>query len=197
MTRSVRRVLVAGLVLGVCRIRAHDLSQSESIFEPRGTAIAATVTVDLLGFPGVDADRNGRVSYDELDASIADVFAQLKTHLRVQAAAPPLRVTLDRHDLIEDEHVLRLNITYAYREPVPAVTVTSSLEQLANPTHQHMVTAIVDGERRQAVLDRSNPAVTLAMQHQRFTMTRIAAALAGLIAVGVLVWFRTSRARAR
>jgi hypothetical protein len=198
MFRGRRALLLTGaVVFAVCGVRAHDLGQSESIFEPRGNAVAATVTVDLLGFTGVDDDANGRVSYDELDTSIADVFAQLKTHLRVQAAVPPLRITLDRHELIEDDHVLRMNITYAFREPVKAVTVTSSLDQLANPTHQHLVTSVVDGERRRAVLDRTNPSVTIALTNVRFTVTRVVAALAGLIGVAVAVWLRSRRRDSR
>jgi hypothetical protein len=189
-----RRVLAAGvLLLAVCTLGAHELGQSESVFEARGAAVVATVTVDLLEFPGVDDDRNGRVSYDELDAAIADVFAQLKAHLRVQAHVPPARVTLDQHDIVEDEHVLRLQVSYAFPEPVPAITVTSSLDLLGSPAHQHLVTAVVDGERRRAVLDRANPSVTVPLRAERFTVARVLAAIVGLVAVGGLIWLRTRR----
>jgi hypothetical protein len=195
MSPGLRASVISGLLLHAWAVHAHDLGQSESTFEPRGSAVAATMTVDLLGFPGVDDDRNGRVSYSELDESIAEVFALLKTHLRVQAEVPPLRITLDRHDLVEDEHVLRLHVSYVFREPVATITVTSLLDQLANPGHQHLVTAVVDGERRRAVLDRANPSVTVSMRTVRFTAARIAAAIGGLLVVAGLLWLRVRRRR--
>jgi hypothetical protein len=192
-----RAALVCGLLLHAGMLHAHDLRQSESIFEARGAAVAATITIDLLGFPGVDDDRNGRVSYDELDAAIADVFARLKTLLRVQADVPPSRITLDRHDLVEDDHILRLVVTYAYPRPVAAITVISSLDQLGDPMHQHLVTAIVGEARQRAILDRSNPSATLSMTTARVTAARVAAAVAGLLAVGALVWLRLRRGRSQ
>ena len=93
------RTLAAVALIAAC-LQAHDLNQSESRLEVDGPVVRATTLVDLLEFPGVDADRDGRVSIAELDRSIAAVFATLKSHLTLASdGAAPLRVTLDRHEL--------------------------------------------------------------------------------------------------
>ena len=66
-------------------VRAHDFSQSESAIEIDGAIVRVRIGVNLLEMPGVDANGDQRVSYDELDESIERVFAAIKEHLTLRA----------------------------------------------------------------------------------------------------------------
>jgi hypothetical protein len=183
--------LVAMLSGGMAVLAAHDLAQSESRFDGQGSTLRAITIVDLLEFPGVDADGNGRISIPELDRAIAGVFAAVKTHLVVRTdGGAPDRVTLDAHEL-SDEHVLRMDIAYQFGTPPSRIEVTSTLDELLKPQHQHLVTAVAGGERRQAVLDAANRSVSMELSASRVTWPR---ALAVVGALGLLAaryaWLR-------
>ena len=139
---------------------AHDLGQSASRLDVRGTVVVDSLTIDLLEFPSVDADRNGAVSYQELDRSINDVFTIIKQHLIVTDGQPPTRVSIERHEIVEG-HAGRLELRYEFAQPVARLQVTSTLGQILRADHQHAVTAVVNGGSRGAVLDASRPTVSI------------------------------------
>ena len=84
MTRASRSAAIAAAGLALLwpgdPLGAHDLARSESRLNVEGSAVECQLIVDLLGFPGVDEDGNGAISYAELDRSIASVFARVKEH---------------------------------------------------------------------------------------------------------------------
>src|SRR5690348_5758593 len=106
--RAVLLVIVTGAWTSPAR--AHDLAQSESACQGTGATVTCTLTLDLLEFPDVDRDRNQRVSIAELDASIARVFEQVKARLAVSSREPLERATVDRYELVADDHVGRLTV---------------------------------------------------------------------------------------
>jgi hypothetical protein len=73
----------------VMPLSAHDLARSESRLDVQGRDIGCSLTVDLLEFPAVDVDGNGKISYEELDRSIASVFARVKEHFVLRAPDVP------------------------------------------------------------------------------------------------------------
>ncbi len=193
-----RRAAAAGMlmVLALAAPRAHDLAQSESRLELQGTTVRSTTLVDLLELSHADADQSGRVSYDELDRGIVSVFDLVKSHLVLTAAVPPARITLERHELIDD-HVLRMVIDYRYADAVARLQVTSTLDQIGKPEHQHLVSAVVNGELQQAVLDRTNRSVELNLRASRITWPRVLAVLGALALIGGRFAFYRSRGRSR
>jgi hypothetical protein len=175
---------------------AHDLARSDSRLEIEGRAVRCTLTVDLLEFPGVDADGNGVVSYDELDRSIAAVFARVKEHFLLRAPGEPAKIVMTRHELI-DEHTARIELAYTFPTSVSRLEVTSTIDQLSHrPDHQHFVTAMISGTRRDAVLDAGNR--TAVFETRWSPRASIWLPLTGLLILGALfVYQRRVRTRRR
>jgi len=178
-------------VAALVTVSAHDLGQSESRLEIDGSIVRATTIIDLLEFPKVDDDGNGRITIAELDRAIGDVFARVKAHLVMTGDdQAPRQVTLDRHELADD-HVLRMTIVYEFPHAVSRLAVTSTLDQLSRPDHQHLVSAVIAGDRRQAVLDASNRSVSINVAASRVTWPRVLAVLGAIGLIGVrFVWIR-------
>jgi hypothetical protein len=137
-------------------VSAHDLSRSESRLEIHGREVRVLFTIDLLELSDVDRNRDGRVSYDELDASIERIFAAVKENYQVRAAAPPLHISVEQYGII-DGHVLRMELNETFAEDVSRLEITSTLDRIARSGHQHLASATVDGIVHQAVLDASMP----------------------------------------
>jgi hypothetical protein len=176
---------------------AHDLAQSESACRGEGATVTCTLTLDLLEFPDLDRDRNQRVSIAELDASIARVFEQVKARLAVSSREPLERATLDRYEIVADDHVGRLTVTYTFAGSVVELTVTSTLDQLGRPDHQHLVTVGDGPNRRQAVLDAGQRSVTLPLHPTRITVERVLILLAGAALIAALSYARVRGAMRR
>jgi hypothetical protein len=198
-TRQMTRVLRAAVLASAAGAwsafaAAHDLAQSESACSRQGATVTCRLTLDLLEFPGVDADRNQRVSIAELDASIARIFEDVKARLAVSSDQPSQQVALTRYDVVADEHVGRLEVSYVFAKPPSTLTVTSTLDQLGRPEHQHLVTVGSGDEQRQAVLDATARSVTLPLTARRVTLGRVLALLAGAALIGVLSYWRVKGA---
>ena len=184
--------LVAALALSAF-VFAHDFSQSESTIEidgpggPGNNIVRVRLSLNLLELPDVDASRDGRVSYDELEEVIERVVALVKEHYTVGAPDPPTRTVVDRHEIVDD-HVLRLDIRYAFGHDVKRVDLASTLDALLGPTHQHFLTARINGELRRAVLDATNR--TAHFDASRVTLGRLAAVGLALLGLGLLAAYR-------
>jgi hypothetical protein len=171
---------------------AHDLARSESRCTIQGASTECELIVDLLQFPGVDADGNGTISYAELDRSIADVFARIKEHFLLRSPAEPSTVVMTRQELL-DEHTAKLAVAYTFPENLSRLDVTSTFDQLSRrPDHQHYVVTAMGGVEQRAILDAVHPTVTF--EFGRWTRTSIWLTVAALAIVGLRVgWFLRSR----
>jgi hypothetical protein len=167
------------------RVSAHDLARSESRLDVQGRDVRCSLTVDLLEFPGVDADGNGVISYDELDRSIATVFARVKEHFLLRGPADATRIVMTEHRLV-DEHTLRMEVAYTFPATVRRLEVTSTLDQLARrPDHQHFVTAVMSGIRHDAILDAGNRSVSF--DDRFWTRTSVWLTAVALLVLGIRV----------
>jgi hypothetical protein len=171
-------------------VSAHEFSQSESTLTIDRSSVNARLSLNLLEFPFVDANGNGVVSYEELDAAIDRVFAAVKEHYAIGAPEAPLRTLVERHEIVED-HVLRMDVRYDFSHDVKTLDVTSTLDALLGPTHQHILTASINGETSRAVLDAGNRRAHL--DGSRITLWRIAAMAGAVGALVLLAWFRRGR----
>ena len=179
------------LIVGFSAIlAAHEFSQSESTLTIDGRSVNVRLRLNLLEFPGVDADASGVVSYEELDRAIERVFAAVKEHYVLGAPAPPLRVSVERHDIVDD-HVLQMDVRYDFADDVNQLDVTSTFEMLLGPMHQHILTTRLNGETSRAVLDAGNRRAHL--DRSRVTPWRIAAMIGAAFVIALLGWFRLRR----
>jgi hypothetical protein len=166
---------------------AHEFSQSESTIEFDGATIRLRFSLNLLELKDVDANGDQRVSYDEIDRSIERVFAAVKEHYTLDAPEPAERIVAEKYQ-IADDHVLQIEIRQTFGADVSRLEVTSSLDALLGLTHQHLVTAIVDGEPWRAVLDASNRSVTF--ETGRVTVGRVLTVVIAALGLLALVVYR-------
>jgi len=171
-------------------VSGHDFSQSESTLTIDGPSVKARLNLNLLELPYVDTSRNGVVSYEELDAAIERVFGAVKQHYVLGAPDPPLRALVERSEIIED-HVLQMDVRYDFSHEVGELDVTSTLDALFGPTHQHFLTARLAGETSRTVLDAANGRVHL--DRSRVTPGRIAAMIGAVLGIALLAWLRRRR----
>lgn len=151
MCRAFWLSVAAGVLLSRAPSVAHELSRSESALSIADATVRVQLTINLLEFPGVDANKDERVSDDELDARIEQVFAVIKRHYLLAASAPPARVVMQRQQIVED-HVLQADLVYTFDRPVRNLHVESTLEAVTTPRHVHAVRASIDGEIFEALL---------------------------------------------
>lgn len=171
---------------------AHEFSQSESTLEIDGSMVRVRLSLNLLELKGVDANGDGRVLYDELDRAIEGVFASIKTHYSLLAPEPAVRVVAEKLQIV-DEHVLQIDVRHTFARNVRRLEVTSSLDDIFGPAHQHLAAALVNGGRRRAVLDASNRTMTIEAARVTFdTVLMVAVAALGLL---LLVAYRLGQRR--
>ena len=178
---------------------AHDLATSESTLRVNGRDVAGTLTVDLLPIAGVDANGNGVVTYEELDQSIAGVFAAVKEHYLVTAFQGAPRIVLARYELVDD-HAVRLELAYTFPARVSRLEVTSTLDRLTKrPDHQHLVRSYFSDTRRDAVLTAAQPTVVFDDRFWKKLSVQLTAAGVALLGarVGAFVYQRRRRRKAR
>src|SRR5438067_11229593 len=89
-------------------VQAHDLFRSESKLVVTGREVKATLTFNLLDFPGVDQNRDKVISQEEFAAAFEGVYSAIRQHYTITSSGPPVRVTRDKYELFQ-EHVLLLN----------------------------------------------------------------------------------------
>ena len=190
-----RRLLTLSVLFALtAHAAAHDFSQSESTIEIAGHEVRVRLSLNLLEFPGVDTVRDGRVSYDELEDALERLFGLVKEHFTVSAPDPASRIVVDRHGIVDD-HVLQMDLRYQFGHDVTRVEVQSTLDVLAGPTHQHFVTARIDGGWQRAVLDATNRSAHFNFDPSRVTPGRMLTVALAALGVGLLGFYRIRQAR--
>ena len=135
---------------------AHDMSQSESKLEVRGRQVRVAFRLNLLELAYVDANGNGFISYDELDSSIDRIYQEIKLHYILRGPELPVQITLERYGVIED-HILDAAMVYQFAHDVTDLSVTSTLDQITRPSHQHLTSVNLNGAVHEAVLNATTP----------------------------------------
>ena len=159
------------VILAVVPLGAHDIWRSESRLTANGREIDAVLTVNLLELRGFDLPRTGQVSYSQLSGKIDDLFSTVKNHYRLRSDGDAESVTLTRY-LIIDDHLLNLDIRYKFPGEVNRVDVHSTLHQIMEPGHQHLISVRLNGRVQESILDASHPDFTTATDSKAATAWR-------------------------
>lgn len=140
---------------------AHDMARSESKIEVRDREVKVALTLNLLELrdPVLHFDSTGRMTVDDLDRDIGAIYESVKRHYAVRDPDAPVRTTLERYVLI-DGHAVHLEMLYVFEHEVTALDVTSTLDQVMAPGHQHLLTVILNGTLHEGVLNASSPHAT-------------------------------------
>ncbi len=136
-------------------LAAHDLYRSESKLVVTGREVKATLTFNLLDFPGVDQNGDKQISPEELAAAFDRVYASILQHYALSSSGPPVRMTRDNYELVDD-HVLLLHLTYLFPQQVLAVQMTSNLPDVLGPAHVHLASVSMSGRLQEQILDGRN-----------------------------------------
>jgi len=193
------RIAAALAAAVTASLSAHDLATSESTLRVNGREVAGTLVLDLLPIAGADANGNGVVTYEELDQSIARVFAAVKEHYVVTAFQDAPRIVLARYELVDD-HAVRLELAYTFPASVSRLEVTSTLDRLTKrPDHQHLVRSYFSDTRRDAVLTAAQPTVVFDDRFWKKLSVQLTAAGVLLLGarVGAFVYQRRRRRQPR
>jgi hypothetical protein len=142
---------------------AHDGSTSVSRLVVDGADVQVSLTLNLLdlhGGPLVDSDGDEFISDDEIDERIDAVFEAVKSHYRLRAPDVPAALMLERYALVDDS-TLTMDIHYRFARNVTSIHVASTLPDITQVNHHHLVRIDHGGPRQMALLDRGQPAATL------------------------------------
>jgi hypothetical protein len=183
----VSRFALAAAIVSPTTPGAHDFSQTESTIQVDGATARVRLGINLLELPGVDANGDLQVTYEELDRAIEPIFESIKQHYTLAAPGPPANIVAEKSELL-DGHVLMLDLVHTFPTPVRTLRVTSTFDALLGPTHQHYATAIVHHERIRSVLDASHRTMTL--EFQRVTLTRVLTVLAAAAGLLLFIGYR-------
>ena len=164
---------------------AHGLGTSRSECTVEDAHVRCVFTVNLFEYPDVDADRSGTISYEELDAAIARVFALTGTHYIVRGDAAPQERLLARHSLVDD-HTARLEIDHRFAVPPQRLDITSTLDQLSQPEHQHSLTVFKGRDRDGATLSAAHRTASFDFAGGVWSMRVAFWMVAALLALGGL-----------
>ena len=136
-------------------VRAHDLYRSESKLVVTGREVKATLTFNLLDFPGVDQNGDKVVSQEEFAVAFDRVYAAIMQHYALSSSGPAVRMTRDKYELFDD-HVLLLNLTYIFPQQVLALQLTSTMPDIVGAEHIHLATVVLSGRLQEQILDNRN-----------------------------------------
>jgi hypothetical protein len=156
-----------------------------------GQWVRVRFAINLLEL-GADRNRDERVTYDELDARIEEIFALIKQHYALGAPEPPARVEMQRQQ-IADDHMLQAELVYTFDRAVRELRVASTLDTVTSAQHVHHVRADIDDQAYQALLTPANRTVTFLIGG--VTFGRVLAVLIGLAGLAALIAFRLRQHR--
>jgi hydrogenase/urease accessory protein HupE len=139
------------------------MSRSESRIDINGREVRVEFKLNLLELGYVDKRGTGFISYDELDDSIVRIYSDVKQHYVLRAPELPNSITLVKYRVIED-HVVDMELVYQFPEAVTQLSVSSTLADMTQPSHQHLTSANLNGATYEAILNRENPTATFATQ---------------------------------
>jgi hypothetical protein len=159
--------IVAALTFAACAF-AHDVSTSYSRIRVDGSRVHVQFMIGLFDFhkgPNLDQDGDTRISRQELDGGIHALVDAVTSHFQVSAPDAPSSITLEKYDF-QGEGAVRIDLLYKFAHDVTTLNVTSTLPEITQPDHQHLL-ALGDGDdTRQGVLNMKTPSVQVDLKNQ-------------------------------
>lgn len=155
--------LVAGLAAAPSLV-AHDFSTSWSVFEVAGSRVDVALTLalaDLHSGPNFDTDLDGRITTSDVAAQEELLFRTITDHFEVTAPDEPVTREIASWSVEGDSGLTTLRLRYDFDHEVSDVTVLSSLDEITQSDHRHLLQIGPDDQARFAVLTADAGAITI------------------------------------
>ena len=148
------RLAVVALFLAA-PLFGHEILRSDAKIEVRGHQARAIFTLNLFELTSPVVPGTPRATPAQLDGSINDIFASVKSHYYLRAPAEPVSTTLGQYVLI-DGNVVHMEVAYDFADDISALEVESQLDRIMVPGHRHFLAVTLNGNVQQSILDPRN-----------------------------------------
>ena len=115
---------------------------------------------DFHSGPQIDENGDGRVAREELDRQIEPLVDQVIAHFHIGDPNPPYRSLLTQYSLTAP-NVVQLDVVYDFDSDVGVLSVASTLDQITQEDHRHLLQIGEGDDIRTAVLDRDYPTIEI------------------------------------
>ena len=164
---SMRRTILSLVLLCLWPISTavgHELSTSYSQIRVAGTNVDIAFTInatEMHNGPQVDIDQDGRVTEAELDASFDALSRAVLDNYQVSIpGSDPIAPDSVEYTFVAD-NVIRIDLSYIFSEPANDLNVFSSLDEVTQPDHRHLLQIGEGSAARHTVLDQSGPLIEI------------------------------------
>lgn len=143
---------------------AHDFSTSWSVFEVDGPKVEVALTLaltDLHAGPNFDTNLDGRVTRSDVAEQESLLFQTITDHFEVTAPDPPRTREMTSYALEGDSGLATVQLRYEFGHEVSQVTIVSSLDQITQSDHRHLLQIGPADQARFAVLTADAPDITI------------------------------------
>jgi HupE / UreJ protein len=166
LLRPVLGTLLITLVscLAAPSLLAHDFSTSWSVFRVDGPRVEVDLTLalaDLHSGPNFDTDLDGRVTRSDVARQETRLFQTITDHFGVTAPDPPDTLEMASYTVEGDSGLTTVRLRYVFDHEVSEVSVVSSLDQITQPDHRHLLQIGPEDEARFTVLTADAPNITI------------------------------------
>jgi hypothetical protein len=149
------RAPVAALALlfaVIAPARAHDVSRSESKVEIGGREVRVLFTLnpEQLKSPVVPA---------HVPDEIRSIWESVQQHYEVRSPAAPVRVDLEKYEMLAN-YLLQMTARYEFATDVKEIRITSTIDQIMQPGHEHLMSVRLNGTLHEAILNAQSPSVS-------------------------------------
>ena len=133
--------LFALFLLSSGQAAAHAIDVASAHVAVHGAKAEVVVIFDGANAPGLDANGDGQVGQDEIDAGVEGLSSGLRAAVLLRGPQPPSELILTRYEVVgSDSHAIRLTLDARFAGPVRKLTVTSRMSALLGQPTPLLVT---------------------------------------------------------
>lgn len=145
-------------------LAAHEFSASYSRLQVEGPVLRVQFTLNVVDLhqlqPPPDTNADGEISDQELIASRENITKAIEGNFRVEGPEAPSSTEIEGYER-DGPSVLRLNLLYKFGHDLSNLRVTSTMANITQSDHYHMLQIAADESTYQYVLDLNHPFIDL------------------------------------
>jgi hydrogenase/urease accessory protein HupE len=162
--RHILPIIIFAFVLIATPATAHDFSASYSVLKAEGDTLRVEFILNLFDLhhlqPTIDPNGDGAVSDDEYRSSLAIIEQVILEHFTVAAPDAPKAMRVEDCQR-EGSSIVHIHIVYTFSHPITAVKATSTMPDITQSDHYHLLQIATGDGTSQIVLDANHSSVDL------------------------------------